>query len=119
MKIKSTVNLLVDIILFILIIPTMLTRHQIHEIAGYSFGLFILIHLLLHGKQIFAMMKTWLPNIKVRQAFVSVFCLLCIGLSIWSMTASGGEREKHGFPPRDRQSIQSSETSEMPADPTE
>ena len=62
MKIKSTVNLLVDLILFVLIIPTMLTRHQIHEIAGYSFGLFILIHLLLHGKQIFAMMKTWLPN---------------------------------------------------------
>jgi len=108
--------LLVDLILFVLIIPTMLTRHQIHEIAGYSFGLFILIHLLLHGKQIFALVKTWLPNIKVRQALISVFCLLCIGLSVWSITASGGEREKHGFPPRDWQSIQSSE---IPVNPTE
>jgi protein-S-isoprenylcysteine O-methyltransferase Ste14 len=119
MKLKSVMNLLVDLILFVLIIPVMLTRHQIHEIAGYTFGILILVHLLLHAKQLFALVKTWLPDVKIRQAVVSGFCVLCIGLTIWSFTATGNEREKHGFPQRESQRIESSDERQLPADPTE
>jgi len=119
MKLKSATNLLIDLILFVLIIPVMLTRHQIHEIAGYSFGILVLIHLLLHAKQLFALVKTWLPDLNVRQAVVSGFCVLCIGLTIWSLSATSNEREKRGFPQRGDQTIESSNERQIPSDPTQ
>jgi hypothetical protein len=91
MKIKSQFNLYVDLILFIILIPIFIARGSAHEVFGYLFGLFTLTHLILHWKQIYALIKIYIPVPRIRQVIVSVFCVFCIVISIWSIN-QGGKR---------------------------
>jgi hypothetical protein len=97
MKIKSQLNLFVDLVLFVILIPVFIARGNIHEVLGYLFGILLLVHLVLHAKQIFALIQARFPLPKIRSIAVSVFCILCIATTIWSLGQSKKGREGKGF----------------------
>ena len=97
MKIKSQFNLFVDLIMFIILIPIFISRGNTHEVFGYLFGLLTLIHLVLHLKHIYALIKIRFPVSKIRQIAVSAICIICIVVTFWSINQSGNNHRERGL----------------------
>lgn len=93
MKIKSQLNLFIDLVLFLVLIPVYIGRGDIHKVLGYAFGIMLMVHLVLHAKQLFALVQARIPMPKIRTAFVSTFCILCVAATFFSLTkANQGNR---------------------------
>jgi hypothetical protein len=98
MKFKSQLNLFVDLTLFLVLIPIFIARGEIHSELGYLFGLLIIVHLILHAKQIFALFQARFKNQKLRSVMISAFCILCILVTLFSLMLHGDkDREGRGF----------------------
>jgi len=97
MKIKSQFNLFIDLIMFVILIPIFISRGNIHEVFGYLFGLLTLIHLVLHWKHIYGLIKVRFPVPKIRQFAVSVICIICIVTTFWSIGQSGKNHRERGL----------------------
>ncbi|MDD4663654.1 MAG: hypothetical protein PHD83_03185 [Caldisericia bacterium] len=85
MKQKSKVNLLIDLILICILFPVLFARGDVHHVLGQLFGILLIVHIILHGSQIFCLIRTWIPSIKIRIAFICVFCVVCIAFTVLSI----------------------------------
>jgi hypothetical protein len=85
MKQKSKVNLLIDLVLIAILFPVLFARGDIHHVLGQLFGILLVIHIILHGNQIFCLIRAWIPSTKIRVAFICVFCIACLASTIFSV----------------------------------
>jgi len=97
MKRKSTANLILDLFMLVLYLPVMLVRGDIHHLLGQLFGIILFIHIILHWKQLYCLIKAWIPSPKVRIAIICLFCILCIGFTTVLMLHSDDERKNRGY----------------------
>jgi hypothetical protein len=97
MKLKSKWNLIIDLILFIILIPIFVSRGNLHELFGYLFGILTLTHVILHWKQIYSLIKICFPKPALRQIIVSTFCIICLITLFLSMNQSGRNHKERGF----------------------
>jgi hypothetical protein len=89
MRIKPKLNILIDAIMFLIIIPVFIIRgKEIHEVLAYLFGMLLVIHIILHWKQIELLVRNLIPNSKIRLTAIVIFCLLCIYLAFVSFQIS-------------------------------
>lgn len=88
MRIKPRLNILIDAIMFLIIIPIFIIRGEIHEALAYLFGMLLVIHIILHWKQIEVLVKNLIPNSKIRFTAIIVFCAICASLIFLSSQIS-------------------------------
>lgn len=85
MKQKSKVNLLIDLIMICILFPVLFARGDIHHVLGQLFGILLIVHLILHGNQIFCLIRNWIPSLKIRISLICVFCVVCIAFTVLSV----------------------------------
>lgn len=104
MKIKSQINLWVDLSMFLSIIPVFITKGEVHKIFAYWLGIMIFTHLVLHAKQFYSLVQVRIPLPKIRTIFISTFSVLCISIVLFSMALGNKNQEGRQF--RGRPSVQ-------------
>jgi hypothetical protein len=75
-KNANTTNLILDIILTLTIILIFSVKGDLHESFGYTLGLLVLAHIVLHWAQIKVMYRQLIPDTTVQVVSLAIFILL-------------------------------------------
>jgi len=113
MKNRNKTNLILDFLMFLTMLAIFCVKGEIHEALAYTIGALVVVHLVLHWKQIKVMFKQLIPQTSYQYmagilALAAIAAVLAMPLYI-SQDGSGdfgergaygepGERGEHGHP---------------------
>ena len=93
---KNNINIILDMIMTLVIVGIFLVKGSLHENFGYTLGILVTIHVILHWKQIKIMYCQLLPNSLTQITGLVVFTLLIVSLFTLPAMMPQNERPYHG-----------------------
>lgn len=78
MKLKSKFNLIIDVLMFLFLLPVFFGRGHFHEVFGWITGCLFIIHILLHWVQIKCLLSAWFPKKSIQILITTIFIVVSV-----------------------------------------
>lgn len=100
-KTRNKVNIVLDMIMVLIILPIFMVKGAYHETLGYTLGAVVILHIILHWNQIKVMFRQLVPEPKARVVGVVMFvALVAFVLSLPAVLPNNGMDGRRGGPER-------------------
>ena len=97
-KSKNHINIILDMIMTLVIIGIFLVKGDTHESFGYTLGILVTIHVILHWKQIKIMYCQMLPDSISQITVLVIFVFLLVSIFSLPGLMPQNEQRGHGGP---------------------
>lgn len=102
MKNKGKINLILDLLMFLVMLAIFFVKGEFHETLAYTIGALLILHIVLHWKQFMAMYRKCIPESNIRNLvsfLIAAAIIAIVTMPLYLNTEGAGRGEHHGPPP--------------------
>ncbi len=101
MKNKGKINVVLDLLIFLVMLAIFCVKGDLHETLAYTLGGLLILHIVLHWQQFKAMYRNLIPEARYQNlvAGLTVMAIIAILTMPLYLTVDGpGDNDRHGPP---------------------
>lgn len=101
MKNRGKINLILDLLMFLLMLAIFFVKGEFHETLAYTMGGLLILHIGLHWQQFTVMFRKFIPEMKVRYLVITLLAAAVVAILTMPLylNLEGEGREGHHEPP--------------------